>query len=162
MLYKRNINSLKITLILIFLTIFTSFAEEGKKWHLIMDEDEPILLEEVDFIIESENDFDKLIVVDKNGDTYNNISKISFKELEIAGISSVRPDNQEIKISGNKIHIAFVENHKDMPVFIYDLTGHSLFHRIIKGGNIEIEIGFLRGGVYILDVGGRCVKFRKQ
>lgn len=145
-----------------FLACGISQAEEMIKWHLITDKREAIPLDHVDFIISSDNEFDKFCIVTIDGEIISEVSEISFQELDTSGITTPQSDSEEISIGDSVIKIIFNQNKKGESIHIYDLTGKRMIGRTIDGSYIEISISTLSPGIYILNVAGRSLKFRKR
>ena len=161
MVKSKTFHFLLITLL--FFSYQTMVSQEiEEKWHVVFNTGQTIPVEEIDYIMTTENDFDRFTVLTKDGTQYSDIASIKFEMMKPTSIVGVDNENPEIVIHGNLIQITNAGYKNGAYVAVVDLSGRSVASSKIVNGTAEVSIEKLAQGVYILSVGERNLKFRKQ
>ena len=161
MVKSKIFHFLLVTLLFFSYQTMASQVNE-EKWHIVFNTGVAVPVEEIDFIIATESDFDRFTVMTIDGKQYSEIACIRFEMLKPTAIAGIDDNSTEIIIRGNIIKIANAVFKNGANVAVIDINGRSVASSKIVNGTAEVSIEKLAHGVYILSVGERNLKFRKQ
>lgn len=134
-----------------------------KQWYLVADNTTYLPINDVDFLL-STNDDPALSVVKKDGSVIYPVIEITFSQSDPTGIDEVVSGNSEssmkVRLVDSQITLQGLREKTDARV--YSSGGALLINAKLNPGDATIDVTGLEAGVYVLKVNKAAVKFIKK
>ena len=132
------------------------------KWAMTTQDGKSVFMNEVGYILYTDGSFTMSIVKTDNS-TIENVTKVSFAQLDATGISKVVVNNG-ISLLSNVVESSLtVTGCKEGQIITVVSAGGAVKVKTVTSGNhTNVDVSHLTSGVYILNVGKTTVKFIKK
>lgn len=135
---------------------------EDLKWALQTQDGQSVFMNQVGYILYSDGSSTMSIVKTDNS-TIEDVTKVSFVQLDATGIS------QTVTDSGITVLSRVVEESltvtgcaEGLPVAVIAASGAVMVKSVTSGDRTSLDVSRLASGVYVLRVGKSAVKFIKK
>ena len=132
------------------------------KWALTTQNGKSVFMNEVGYILYTDGSSTMSIVKTDNS-TIENVTKVSFAQLDATGISKVVVNNG-ISLLSNVVESSLtVTGCKEGQIITVVSVGGAVKVKAVTSGNhTNVDVSHLTSGVYMLNVGKTTVKFIKK
>ena len=129
---------------------------------MVSDGGTKVIMSRVGFLLASDN-ADTFSIVCNDGGLYNDVTSVSFKQLDASGIETVKSDNT-ISLYSNPVNNSFtIMGCLDgTMVVVFSIDGKILNSKSLSNKDNTIQVGNLPTGTYILKAGKTSIKFFKK
>lgn len=131
------------------------------QWYMNTDTGVSIAMDEVDYLLRSDNSTDFSVVV-KNGDPVVGVHRVTFSKKQSTGMESGRAE--QVRIYPNPVqeslHMSGLS--EGCRVEIVALDGRVVKSVVATGGDLSLPVTDLMPGSYLLKTAGSTLKFIKR
>lgn len=132
------------------------------KWAMQTQNGQTIFMEEVGYILSSDNSASFSIILNDNS-TVDDVTKVSFAKLDPTGIHAPQAS------SGEGVYAREVEGTLSISgcragniAEVYSTGGQLMRRTKVSDTSADIDVSTLASGIYILRIGKTAVKFHKK
>ncbi len=134
------------------------------KWAMITPKGQTLLMEEVGYILNSDNSNagSSFTIVMNDNSTIDDVTKVTFAKVDASGVKAIEYDSQGVyaKVVEGSLIITGCKAGKKAEV--YSANGQVVRSQSFDGDRCDIDVRSLPKGVYVLRIGNTTVKFLKK
>ena len=146
----------------LFIACATVANAADLKWAMTTQKGESDFMDEVGYILYSDGS-SVMSIVKKNNTAIEDVTKVTFAQLDPSGISNVMADKSVTVLSRAVDSVLRISGCKDgLTASVVSASGAVVAQFTTNSGKTEIDVSSLSTGIYVLVVGNTSIKFIKK